>query len=315
MSLLDCFSIMDKISYLSLKILVMGNFINDVIEEFGKYYDKLVQLMPRLLIALVVFVIAYLFARLLRNVLNRYMKKRTEEILIAQFLVQMVYLVMVIIGIVIALDAGGLNGSASSVLAGAGVSAIILGFAFKDIGENFLAGFLLAFKRPFRIGDLVQIEDIQGRISGLSLRETHVNTYDGKDVFIPNSIIVKNPIINYTLDGNFRDSFVIGLDYGDNLNEAMEIIFNTVQNLNEGKGTGKDPLIVVKEFGQSTIDLEVFYWIFTNLPEFNIPNLRTVVMTEVLQALNQAGFYIPASVMEVKNYKSENWRNMTPENG
>lgn len=286
----------------------MENFINDVWSEFGKYYDKLVELMPRILIGLTVFVIAFLAARLLRRLLSRYMARRTEELLIAQFFVRMVYLLMILIGIVIALDVGGLDGTATNLLAGAGLSAIILGFAFKDIGENFLAGILLAFKRPFRIGDLVEIDDVKGRITGLDLRETLINTYDGKDVFIPNSMIVKNPIINYTLDGNFRDSFVIGLDYGENVNEAMEIIYNTVQGLNEGLGTGKDPLIVIKQFGPSTIDLEVFFWIFTDKPEFNIPNLRTVVMSEVLNALDKAGYYMPSTVMEIKNYKTEDWR-------
>ncbi len=286
----------------------METFIRDVLAEFGKYYDKLVALMPRLLFGVVVFIIAMLVARLIRRILNRYMARHTEEVLIAQFFVQMVYLLMIIVGIVIALDAGGLDGTASNLLAGAGLSAIILGFAFKDIGENFLAGFLLAFKRPFRIGDLVEVEDIKGRISGLSLRETTLDTFDGKEVFVPNSIIIKNPIINYTLDGNFRDSFVIGLDYEDNINEAVEIVFETIQSLNKGLGTGKEPQIVVKEFGNNSISLEIHYWIVTDKPEFNIPNLRNLVMIEVLIALTKAGFYIPASVMELKNYKTSTWQ-------
>src|SRR5690606_23860716 len=198
----------------------MKNFIYDVWNEFGKYYDKLVELMPRLLLGIMTFLIVFFAAKLMRRLLAKYMARRTEELLIAQFVVRMIYLLMIIFGIVVALDIGGLDGTASNLLAGAGLSAIILGFAFKDIGENFLAGILLAFKRPFRIGDLVEIQGIKGRITNLDLRETLVNTYDGKDVFIPNAIIVKNPIVNFTLDGNFRDSFVIGLDYSANVDEA-----------------------------------------------------------------------------------------------
>ncbi len=70
---------------------------------------------------------------------------------------------------------------------------------------------------------------IKGRITGLNLRETLVKTLDGKDVFIPNAIIIKNPIINYTLDGYFRDSFIVGLDYAENVNEAIDIIHSTIQ--------------------------------------------------------------------------------------
>lgn len=283
----------------------MENFINDVWAEFGKYYDKLVELMPRILLGLAAFLIVFLIARLMKRLLARYMAKRTEELLIAQFVVRLTYILMVVVAIIIALDVGGLDGTATNLLAGAGLSAIILGFAFKDIGENFLAGILLAFKRPFRIGDVVEIEGISGRITGLDLRETMVNTYDGRDVFIPNSIIVKKPIVNLTLDGNFRDSFVIGLDYGANIEEAIEIILHTIKDLNQGRGTGKDPLVVTKQFSSSTIDLEVFFWIFTDQPEFSIPNIRTVVMTEVLNALTKAGFYIPSTIMEIKNHKKQ----------
>ncbi|HLT93374.1 MAG TPA: mechanosensitive ion channel domain-containing protein [Membranihabitans sp.] len=283
----------------------MKNFIYDVWNEFGKYYDKLVELMPRLLLGIMTFLIVFFAAKLMRRLLAKYMARRTEELLIAQFVVRMIYLLMIIFGIVVALDIGGLDGTASNLLAGAGLSAIILGFAFKDIGENFLAGILLAFKRPFRIGDLVEIQGIKGRITNLDLRETLVNTYDGKDVFIPNAIIVKNPIVNFTLDGNFRDSFVIGLDYSANVDEAIDIIFKTISSLNQGRGTGKDPLVSIKDFGSSTINLEVFFWIFTDKPEFNIPNIRTVIMTEVLNALTKADFYIPSPIMEIKNHKNQ----------
>lgn len=286
----------------------MEQFIKDVWEEFGKYYDTLVEWVPGILFGLTVFVLVMLMARLIRRVLGKYLKKRTEDLLIAQFIVRMIYILMIIIGIVIALDAGGMNGAASKLLAGAGVSAVILGFAFKDIGENFLAGIFLAFKRPFRIGDLVDVQDIKGRITGLNLRETLVKTLDGKDVFIPNSIIIKNPIINYTLDGYFRDSFIVGLDYGENASTAIDIIYKTIQGLNNGLGTGKDPQIVVKDLGSSTLNLEVHFWLVTDKPEFNIPGLRTMVVTEVLEALNKEGLYMPASIVEIKNYKDGLWQ-------
>jgi small-conductance mechanosensitive channel len=95
----------------------------------------------------------------------------------------------------------GLTGVVSGLLAGAGISAFIIGFALKDIGENFLAGILLAFKRPFRVGDLVDIGGIRGTVLILNLRDTQIKTPDGKDVFIPNANIIKNPLVNFTIDG------------------------------------------------------------------------------------------------------------------
>ena len=292
----------------------MKTFINDVWAEFAKYYDTLVEWIPSLLIGVIVLIVFLLIARVLKNILIKYLVKRTEDLLIAQFIVKMVYILLVIIGIVAALGAGGFDGVATNLLAGAGLSAVIFGIAFKDIGENFLAGILLAFKRPFRIGDLVEMQNTTGRITGLNLRETLIKTLDGKDVFIPNSMIIKNPIINYTLDGNFRDSFVLGLDYGDDLDQAIEIISRAIKNLNNGQGTGKDPMVVVKNLGTSTINLEVHFWLVTDNPEFTIPGLRTLVVKEVLKALSNAGFYLPADIMEIKNYNKETWRTVGENN-
>ncbi len=289
----------------------MGNFINDVWAEFGQYYDTLVQWFPSLMIGLVIFIIFLLLARGLRSILINYLSKHTDDLLVAQFIVRMVYIVFVIIGIVAALSTIGFEGIATNLLAGAGLSAVILGFAFKDIGENFLAGILLAFKRPFRIGDLVEMQDTKGRITGLNLRETMVKTLDGKDIFIPNSMIIKNPITNYTLDGYFRDSFIVGLDYGENFSKAIDIIYQTILGLNNGLGTGKEPLIEVKDLGPSTLNLYIHFWLVTNKPEFNIPGLRTLVVTEVLEALSKAGIYMPSPIVEVKNYKEEQWRTIT----
>ncbi|HAZ24509.1 MAG TPA: mechanosensitive ion channel protein MscS, partial [Algoriphagus sp.] len=100
----------------------------------------------------------------------------------------------------------------SGLLAGAGITAFVIGFALKDIGENFLAGILLAFKRPFKVGDTVDINGIRGVVLNLNLRDTQIKTPDGKDVFIPNATIIKNPLVNFTIDGFLRYDFIVGLD-------------------------------------------------------------------------------------------------------
>lgn len=286
----------------------MDQFINDIWTEFTTYYEVLVRWIPSLIIGLIVLTFFLLIARGLRRILVKYLDGKTEEQLVAQFIVRIVYSVLIVIGIVAALSAGGFEGVATNLLAGAGLSAVILGFAFKDIGENFLAGFLLAFKRPFRIGDLVEVENSKGRITGLNLRETMIKTLDGKDIFIPNSMIIKNPIVNYTLDGNFRDSFVLGLDYSEDIGLAINLIIDTIKGLNNGLGTGKEPAVIIKDLGTSSLNLEVHFWLVTDIPEYSIPGLRTMVVKEVLAALTQAGFYLPGDILEIKNYKNENWR-------
>ena len=106
------------------------------------------------------------------------------------------------------------------------LTAIVIGFAFKDIGENFLAGVMMAFNRPFRIGDTIKSGDVEGKIVELSLRDTHIKTFDGKDVYVPNGQILKNPVYNYTIDGFLRHQFSIGIDYNSDIKKARDLIMN-----------------------------------------------------------------------------------------
>lgn len=129
------------------------------------------------------------------------------------------------------LKVAGLGDAASSLLAVAGVSAFIIGFAFKDIGENFLAEVVRAFNRPFTIGDVIETNVIIGTIKSMTLRVTLVKTFDGKGAYIPNALILKNPLKNYTLDGFLRYDCQLDLNYDADFSGATELIFSTLRKI------------------------------------------------------------------------------------
>jgi small conductance mechanosensitive channel len=130
--------------------------------------------------------------------------------LLSNFLANTLFFFFVTLGVVTSLGILGFSGTVTKILAGAGISGFIIGFAFKDIGENFLAGILLAFKRPFSIGDTIETNGLTGTVYDFKLRETLIKTSDGIDAFIPNSIIIKNILKNHTLDHLLRKEFVVG---------------------------------------------------------------------------------------------------------
>lgn len=191
-----------------------------------------------------------------------------------------------------------MGGAASGILAGAGVSAIILGFAFKDIGENFIAGFFLAFSRGFSIGDVIEVAGVKGRVNSINLRTTHLRTFDGRDVFMPNALLVKNPLSNYTRDGLLRYDFVVGLDYATNISDAVKLIMKTLDA--EKRIEHQDdlkPFALLEQFSTSRINLRVSYWV--NSYDFlgPIAFLQTDVMNKVIISLTDAGFSLPQASM------------------
>jgi small conductance mechanosensitive channel len=202
------------------------------------------------------------------------------------------------------LEIVGLGDIAAHLLAGAGIITFVIGFAFKDIGENFLSGVLLAFKSPFGINDLIETGSVSGYVSEFNLRETIVKTPDGKDVFVPNSQILKNPLINYTVDGFLRYDFLIGIDYNCAVNEVVTSIGNCLATIPEVL-KDKAPVVIIEELGVSAVNIRVYYWIdtFKSKSKSYHNTIRSKVISEVLKTINSKGYYLPADIIELKNYK------------
>jgi small-conductance mechanosensitive channel len=281
----------------------MEAFFKNIVDSLKNYYQLFVAAIPQILLALLVGIILWVLIARLKLVFRKRLKKRAHDPLLADFLANIINSVLVILGIVAVLAVIGLGGIVTTILAGAGISAFIIGFAFKDIGENFLAGIMLAFKRPFGIGDRVETNGINGKVIGLNLRETIIKTLDGKDVFIPNALIVKNPLINFTIDGFLRTNFSIGIDYEDDIAGAINIILETVKaHPDVLKDASHVSAVAVDELATSTINLGVYFWIETNNPDLSLRDVKNDLMTSVVTKLAAEGYYLPADIVEVKNY-------------
>ena len=187
-------------------------------------------------------------------------ERRLDDPLLAKFLATLSKWTVIAIGLAMALHVVELGGIARGIFATAGLSGIVLGFAFRDIGENFLAGVLLAFNRPFSIGDIVETNEIKGTIKTLDLRNTHIRSFDGKDIYVPNAMIIKNPLLNSTRDGLLRFDFTVGVDYSNDIHRAWELIQKT---LTDKSGVLKDPapFVMFEELAVNRLNLRAYYWV------------------------------------------------------
>jgi small conductance mechanosensitive channel len=256
-------------------------------------------------IATATFILFLFLARKLKAFLRVRLIRRMDDNLLANFLSGLFGSIVILIGLLVIFRIIGLTGVVAGVLAGAGISAFIIGFALKDIGENFLAGIILAFKRPFRIGDIVDINGIRGRVLALNLRDTQIKTIDGKDVFIPNGIIIKNPMINFTIDGFLRYDFIVGLDYGSNYQEAVDLIKTTIVTVPGVLKGNKSPAVWVVELAESTLNIQVTFWVDTFERAISDAVVKSNAIIQVLTALEKAGYNLPARIVELKNYQGK----------
>ncbi len=198
------------------------------------------------------------------------------------------------LGLVMALHVLGLTAIATSVLATGGVMAVILGFAFKDIGENLLAGIFLAFSRSFDVGDLIESGGLRGVVRSIDLRDTHIRTADGCDIFIPSAAIFRNPLLNFTRDGLRRGSFTVGIDYRDDPERALALLEPAVA---EADGVIPDPapVLEVSGLGPSWVELQVHFWVDT-FSGGTLSRGGTAAMAACRRVLLEHGFTVSSEV-------------------
>ena len=274
---------------------------NDAIQYFQLNYLNLG-------VTILFLIIGFFLANFIQRRIKLRLINKSPNHITANFTSQIIGFILKSIIIFSTLYLLGLSSFTNKLLAGAGLLTFVIGFALKDIGENFLAGIILAFKSPFRLDDLIEVSGIMGHVKDISIRETLIKTPDGKDVFMPNSIILKNPLFNYTLDGFLRYEFVVGIAYEDNPTEAIKLILETVNNVERVLKGDKMPAITISELSTNTVNINIKFWIdtFKSSKRSVHNNIRSQVMNDVVAALISNGFSLPANIVELKNYDSLN---------
>jgi len=277
-----------------------------ILDSLKNYYEKFLVVIPRIALGIFIIVAGILIAQLVTNLYRKRINKKAEDPLMARFLAQAIKTILIIITIMIALQVAGLSGIATGILTAAGGAAIILGFAFQDIGKNFLAGIILAFNRPFNINDTIKVDNIFGRVKALNFRYSHIKTFDGRDIYIPNSDVLTKPVENYTADGFYRVEFIVGIGYEDNIEEAKKVIQKILDEQEEIiKDEFHENFVIEDELAASTVNLKVFFWVDTLDYRRASRVLRGMVIRKVKEELVGKGFNLPANITELKLYRNE----------
>ena len=262
-----------------------------MIEQLREIARASIEMLPQIAIALFVVVLTVLASKLAHAVLGRVLShskiRRSLKELFSLLLSISIWVLGTMIAAVIVFP--GLT--PASILAGLGIGSVAIGFAFKDVFENFLAGIIILFRREMRIGDHIECQDIEGRVEHIAIRESHVVQTDGQLVFVPNSILFKNPVTIRTHDDIRRVTVICGVAYDVDVDQARDVIKTAVSSCNSVIQDGKPIEIFAQEFGASSINFEVTWW--TKSKPVQVRMSRDEVVASVKRALDDAGIEIP----------------------
>lgn len=255
--------------------------------------EQLVFWLPRVAIAVIVILVAIRMGRWAARLASRPFGSTTPTV--QRFVERATELGIGVVGIALALNVLGLGAFAAGILASGSIVAIVLGFAFQEIGKNLIAGVFLAFNRPFKTGDIIACDGFQGEVRALDLRTTHIRNFDGRDIFIPNATIFTQTLVNYTIDALRRRAFRVGIRYEDDAHAAMELLMAVVPG-NQGVLAEPAPSAVIVELSPTTVDLEIAYWVSMEDSVRVRAQVRAAVMDACRRALLDAGYTLSPNV-------------------
>lgn len=261
---------------------------------FGQLNDitrSAIEITPQLLISLFVLFMTYLVAKLVKNIASRLFKRtRLRPSLISLF-VLFSSITIWVLGMMVAAIIAFPGLTPTKMLAGLGIGSVAIGFAFKDIFENFLAGIIILLRKEMRIGDFIACEGYEGAVEAILVRETHIREADGELVILPNSLLFKNPLTIRTDLDLRRTTIICGVGYGENVDEARKVIKQAVTGCKSVMRESKPVEVFAHEFADSSVNFEVTWWTGSN--PLDIRASRDEVIASIKAALDRSDIEIP----------------------
>lgn len=263
--------------------------LNDLVRGF-------IRLLPLIVVAVVIIAVSWLFARLMVRLLRRRLLAQTGSQLLREVMARVGGILIMLVGLYLVLRIAGLTQLALTLVGGTGLIGLVLGIAFRDITENFLASLFLSLQQPFREGDLVEVASVTGYVQRLTARTTILMTLDGNQVQVPNSTIFKSTLRNFTSNPNRREDFIVGIGYDDSITFSQEIALKVLAE-HPAVLQEPEPLVLVENLGASTVNLRVYFWLDGD--QHSWLKVKSSVIRFIKRAFQDSGISLPDEAREL----------------
>ena len=260
--------------------------INAKLEGFWVgFLAQLPNIIAGLLLLLVVWYGSKWVARAVRAGANR--RNRPD---LGALLGSLARIALIILGVLVAATIIFPTVNPGDVFASLGVGTVAIGFAFKDILQNLLAGLLLLIRRPYKRGDQIVVKDYEGTVEHIESRATLIKTYDGRRVIIPNSDVYTSPVVVLTAFETKRDEYDVGIGYGDDLMAACLVFEQAVAAVD---GVVGDPAVEALPWSLDEIQVTVRVRWWTRSVRTDVVHTKARVIAALFKAANENGIDLP----------------------
>ena len=275
----------------------MGFDWNTALKGVREMGSGFAERLPYIILALVIFVVFYIAAKAIRSVVRNLSARRKRHRNVGLVLGRLMQWLVVFLGLMIALVVALPTFKPAQLVQFLGISSVAIGFAFRDVLQNFLAGILLLLNEPFRVGDQIKMGEIEGTVEEIETRATMIRTYDNRRIVVPNAELFTNSVTVNTAYDKRRLEYDIGIGYGDDVELAKRLIREAVAS---GKDVISDPApdVLVYEYGESTVNIRARWWIVPPRRSDALDS-RDQVLTAIKRSLSAHGIDLPFPTRQI----------------
>ena len=273
------------------------NDLNTYVEKYGQ---KLIDFLPNLITAIVILLVGLWIIKAINRVVKKFFAKKDYDVTLENFAASLINWGLKILLFVLVITQLGVE--SASLVAIIGAAGLAIGLALQGSLANFAGGVLILLIKPFKVGDWISAQGVEGTVKEISIFNTRILTFGNQEAVVPNGKLSTDNIVNYTSQGVRREALTFGIGYDDNIKEAKEILLNLV---NEQETVlrleDKMPMIVVGGLGDSSVNLSLRYWAKNE----DFWPLRWHILEEGKARLEAAGISIPFPQRDVHHYNLE----------
>ncbi|MBZ9715414.1 mechanosensitive ion channel family protein [Deinococcus multiflagellatus] len=278
--------------------------VETALQEFIGALGWLGRRLPLAALSVVILVITYLLSRWTFQGMRWVLRRVVRDRLLASFVARLLSYTVFVAGVAVIIRLLGWQDEVATVVAGAGLTVAVLGFAFRDIGENLLAGLFLAASRPFTVGDIVQVGGVEGTVLRIDLRYTQLRTFDGRDAFVPNAQVFKEPVFNATRNRMLRGDFEFEIGDGDDLLQVQRLGIEALTQLAEVVDEPA-PYAAIVEPLVGKFRVRFYFWTRLAAKRQAFVQLKGEAILAVWTALSQSGIRAPVDTLALVTTRSE----------
>lgn len=270
----------------------LSNAWDKMLTRLYSWFDQLIVNLPNIIIAIIVFIIVLILSKYVSKLTQKLLSKSSLQKSMKNVISKLVSVFVILVGLFLILGILDLSKTLNTILAGAGVAGLAVGLALQGALSNTFSGIVLSYIKQIKFGDWIESNNFEGEVVDIDLRAVTIRQPDNNLVYLPNKLVLENPIKNFSSTSESRVILECGVGYSSDLEFVRDLVKNTITECFNPVASADEVIFLYKEFGDSSINFETRFWI-DSTSALEVAKAKTEAMIYIKKAFDENHINIP----------------------